>query len=93
LLWHDGLQRTQEDRAMPVVTVTVPDPMKAWLDSQAETGRYVDAADYVRDLIRRDQERAAKISNMQMLVDEGIASGISDETMDDILKSSHEAAE
>jgi antitoxin ParD1/3/4 len=78
---------------MPVVTVTVPDAMKAWLDSQAETGRYVDAADYVRDLIRRDQERAAKISNMQTLVDEGLASGTSDETMDDILKSLHEAAE
>ncbi|MFK0330846.1 type II toxin-antitoxin system ParD family antitoxin [Rhizobium sp. NPDC090275] len=78
---------------MPVVTVTVPDEMKAWLEKQAAVGRYADASDYVRDLVRRDQERASKIANMQALVDEGLASGVSDETMDDILRSLNEAAE
>lgn len=31
-----------------------------------------------------EKERAEKIANMQRLVDEGLASGISDETMEDI---------
>ena len=35
-------------------------------------------------LIRRDQERAARLARMQRLVDEGLASGISEETMEDI---------
>ncbi|WP_111561422.1 type II toxin-antitoxin system ParD family antitoxin [Rhizobium sp.] len=78
---------------MPVVTVTVPDEMKAWLEKQAAAGCYADASDYVRDLVRRDQERATKIAHMQALVDEGLASGVSDETMDDILRSLNEAAE
>jgi antitoxin ParD1/3/4 len=52
-----------------------------------------DATDYVGDLIRRDQERTSRIATMQRLVDEGLVSGVSDETMDDILLSLHEAAE
>ncbi|WP_018899981.1 type II toxin-antitoxin system ParD family antitoxin [Rhizobium sp. 2MFCol3.1] len=74
---------------MPTVTVTVSDEMKVWLEKQASAGSYADASDYVRDLVRRDQERATKIANMQALVDEGLASGVSDETMDDILRSLH----
>tara|TARA_R110002020_G_scaffold96186_11_gene230559 strand:- start:2281 stop:2499 length:219 start_codon:yes stop_codon:yes gene_type:complete len=49
--------------------------MKEWVESRAETGRYANASDYVRDLIRKDQERADKIAAMQRLVDEGLESG------------------
>jgi len=51
--------------------------MKDWVESRAETGRYSNASDYVRDLIRRDQERA-KIAAMQRLIDEAEESGVSD---------------
>jgi antitoxin ParD1/3/4 len=60
---------------MATMNVSLPDPMKAWVEAQAETGRYANASDYVRDLIRRDQERASKIAAMQKLIDEGLASG------------------
>ena len=36
---------------------------------------YSNASDYVRDLIRRDQDRQQAIAELQQLVDEGIASG------------------
>lgn len=72
---------------MATMNVSLPDPMKDWVEAQAATGRYSNASDYVRDLIRKDQERADKIAHMQKLVTEGIESGISDQTMDDILKS------
>jgi len=42
-------------------------------------------AHYVRDLIRRDQERAEKIEAMQRLVTEGFESGVSDRSFDEIL--------
>lgn len=69
---------------MATMNVSLPDPMKDWVEAQARTGRYSNASDYVRDLIRRDQERAAKIARMQALVTESLESGISDESMDDI---------
>lgn len=60
---------------MATMNVSLPDPMKEWVESRAETGRYANASDYVRDLIRKDQERADKIAAMQRLVDEGLESG------------------
>ena len=51
---------------------------------RGQYGYGVNASDYVRDLIRRDQERAGKIANMQRLVDEARSSGVSTESMADI---------
>lgn len=61
---------------MATMNVSLPDPMKEWVEAQAQTGRYANASDYVRDLIRRDQERIDKIAAMQRYVDDGLASGI-----------------
>lgn len=69
---------------MATMNVSLPDAMKDWVESQTRTGRYGNASDYVRDLIRRDQDRADKIANMQRLIDEGLASGISEHSMDEI---------
>jgi antitoxin ParD1/3/4 len=66
------------------MNISLPDLMKQWVEAQAETGRYSNVSDYVRDLIRREQERNDKIANMQRLVDEARASGLSNLTMDDI---------
>jgi len=70
--------------AMATMNISLPDPMKRWVEAQADTGRYSNASDYVRDLIRRDQERADKIAAMQRLVDDARAGVLSDETMADI---------
>ena len=69
---------------MATMNVSLPDQMKAWVETQADSGRYGNASDYVRDLIRRDQERQEKITEFQRLVDEGRASGISTRTMDEV---------
>lgn len=69
---------------MVTMNVSLPEPMKEWVEAQARTGRYSNASDYVRDLIRRDQERATKIAHMQALVTEGLESGISSRSMDEI---------
>lgn len=69
---------------MATMNISLPDPMKQWVEAQADTGRYSNASDCVRDLIRRDQERADKVAAMQRLVDEAHASDMSDQTMSDI---------
>lgn len=60
---------------MATMNVSLPDPMKAWVETQTKGGRYSNASDYVRDLIRRDQDRQNAIAELQQLVDEGLASG------------------
>lgn len=70
---------------MATMNVSLPDAMKDWVESRARTGRYSNASDYVRDLIRRDQERTAKIAAMQQLVDEAEESGVSPHSMRDLL--------
>ena len=69
---------------MASMNVSLPDPMKAWVEAQAETGRYANASDYVRDLIRRDQERLAKLGELQRLIDAGLASGVSSRSEEEI---------
>ena len=65
---------------MATMNISLPDQMKAWVEEQTRSGRYGNSSDVVRDLIRREQMKAEKIANMQRLVDEGRASGISNRT-------------
>ncbi|WP_322414687.1 type II toxin-antitoxin system ParD family antitoxin [Mesorhizobium huakuii] len=67
---------------MATMNVSLPDPMKDWVEAQTETGRYANASDYVRDLIRRDQERNDNIAAMQRFVDGGLKSGIGNRSRD-----------
>jgi len=71
---------------MATMNVSLPEPMKRWVEAQAEDGRYSNSSDYVRDLIRRDQVRREKIAAMQKLVDEARASPVSKLSMDEILE-------
>lgn len=71
---------------MATMNVSLPDPMKEWVNTQTETGRYGNASDYVRDLIRRDQEKHDKIAELQRLINEGFESGVSTRSMDQILQ-------
>jgi len=66
---------------MATMNVSLPEAMKSWVESLARSGRYSNSSDYVRDLIRRDQERAAIIANMQERVSEGINSGAGNHSM------------
>jgi antitoxin ParD1/3/4 len=77
---------------MATMNVSLPDPMKEWVEAQARSGRYSNASDYVRDLIRRDQERAEAIADLQRLIAEGVASGISNRSIAEILDSARERA-
>ena len=75
---------------MATMNVSLPDPMKEWVEKQARTGRYSNASDYVRDLIRRDQERTAALAELQRLITEGLESGISDRSMGELLEAARQ---
>lgn len=69
---------------MVTMNVSLPHPMKEWVEAQAKTGRYSNASDYVRDLIRKDQMRNDKIAAMQRFVDEALQSGAGNRSRDEL---------
>ena len=60
---------------MGTMNISLPDPMKSWVEDQAKSGRYANSSDYVRDLIRRDRLRHEAIAEIQAAVDAGAPSG------------------
>jgi antitoxin ParD1/3/4 len=60
---------------MATMNVSLPDPMKEWVEARMRDGKFSNTSDYVRHLIRRDQERAEAVAEIQNAVDEAIASG------------------
>ena len=66
---------------MATMNVSLPDPLKEWVEDRVRTGRYANASDYVRDLIRRDQEKRDAL--VRALI-EGEESGTSRRSVRDI---------
>jgi antitoxin ParD1/3/4 len=42
---------------METMNISLPDPLKQYVDSQVAAGAYSSASEYIRRLIREDQER------------------------------------
>ena len=45
---------------MQSMNISLPDPMKQFVDGQIAQGRYSSASEYVRELIRADEKRKAE---------------------------------
>lgn len=60
---------------MATMNVSLPDPMKDWVEVRLKDGRFSNTSDYVRHLIRMDQEREEAIAALQQAIDEGLTSG------------------
>ena len=62
-------------------TITLTRQQDDWIKAQIANGGYTNDSEYFRDLVRRDQE---KFRALKAAVEEGIASGPSTRTVDDI---------
>ena len=62
---------------MASMNVSLPDPMRDWVQNRIDSGKYASVSDYVRDLIRRDQETADERQALVNALIEGEQSGIS----------------
>ena len=60
---------------MATMNISVPDPMKDWVQAQINEGKYASSSDYVRDLIRKDQQGKEKLAALQAAITLGIESG------------------
>ena len=59
---------------MATMNISVPDPMKDWVQAQIDGGKYASSSDYVRDLIRKDQQQRDKLAALQAAISLGIES-------------------
>ena len=56
-------------------TITLTGQQDAWVKAQIESGRYTNDSEMIRDLIRREQERAAELNAIRQALIEGEESG------------------
>ena len=66
---------------MARLDITLPDALSDWIDEQVQSGRYVDANDYLRDLVRRDRLADGALIDMLEVAASG---GVSDKDLDEI---------
>ncbi|NHN89449.1 type II toxin-antitoxin system ParD family antitoxin [Acetobacter conturbans] len=77
---------------MAMITISLPDPMKEWVEEQVRTGRYSNTSEYIRDLIQRDQDEQAMHKQIQAHITAGLCSGVSTRDMEQTLDEARAAA-
>jgi len=65
-------------------TITLTAKQDAWIKAQITAGEFTNDSEYIRDLVRRDQEQNAKFKALKAAVQDGLNSGVSDKTLGEI---------
>jgi antitoxin ParD1/3/4 len=67
---------------MTTLNISLPDSMRTYIETTVAQGGYSTASEYIRQLVREDQKRAAK-ERLEALLMAGIESGPAVEITDD----------
>ncbi len=71
-------------------SITFTEQQDLWIKQQIENGDYTNDSEYLRDLVRRDQADKQKINELRAAIQDGLDSGLSDRTVEDIWKEAEE---
>lgn len=66
------------------MSFALPEAMREYIDERVRSGSYGNTSEYLRELIRRDQEDQAR-RRLRDLITEGLASGEGRELSDDLI--------
>ena len=66
------------------MNISLPKQMKNWVKLRVDYGQYTNGSDYIRDLIRHDQNIQNNYQFLTQALIEGENSGISDKSIDEI---------
>ena len=66
-------------------SITITDHHDRWVKARVADGTYGSDSEYFRDLVRRDQENYAKIKELKAAIQEGLDSGLSSDSIEDIM--------
>ncbi|MBE7212983.1 MAG: type II toxin-antitoxin system ParD family antitoxin [Gluconacetobacter diazotrophicus] len=61
---------------MASMNISLPDPMRDYVQDRIDSGQYASASDYVRDLIRRDQDGIGNAERWLGELDASIAASL-----------------
>ena len=70
---------------MAQMNISIPDKLKAWVESRVADGSYASSSDYVRDLVRADQRYQAQLDSLRAEIQAGRESGISERSLANIV--------
>lgn len=71
-------------------SITFTEQQDFWIKRQIEKGDYTNDSEYLRDLVRRDQAEQQKLDELRTALQEGLDSGKSDKTVEEIWKEAEE---
>ena len=58
------------------MNIALPEPLRAYVADRVQAGQYGNTSEYVRELIRKDQQEQ-RVLRLRTLVEEGLSSGAS----------------
>lgn len=64
---------------MSTMNISLPDSLKSFVDVQVSDGNYTSSSEYVRELLRKEQDRV----KLRRLLLDGLESELIDEPMDE----------
>jgi len=64
---------------MQTMNISLPDPLKDFVNEQVTSGRYSSVSEYVRELIRLDEKRKAQ-EHLEVMLRDGLNSPASEMT-------------
>ena len=67
-------------------TITLTDKQNDWIKAQITSGDFTNDSEYIRDLIRRDQEQNARFQALKVAIQKGLDSGVSDKNVTNIME-------
>ena len=69
---------------MGKVSFSLDANQEAFVNERLIEGRYDDASDYFRELVKRDQERQQATADLRKMLKEAEASGVCEDSLEDI---------
>lgn len=72
---------------MATMNISLPEELRAYVEAQVASGLYANSSDFVRAAIREHKE---SLDRLDALVQEGLDSGLSDRSFDEIVANARE---
>jgi len=66
-------------------SITFTNQQDSWIKLRVKSGDFTNDSEYIRDLVRKDQEENMKLLELKQAIDEGLQSGTSKLTISDII--------
>lgn len=70
---------------MTNVLLSLPSGLHEWAKEQAANNNFADVGDYVQSVLLKERKKQEGLAEFDRLIQEGIDSGISDRSMEEIL--------